>query len=342
MLLVGESEYSEATQMSNDLMTVNPTLVNMPTLPSSLSATVAPIPTPSIPTPSSIPLSPAASIISRPTKRYVRPRAKTDQEKKSRLEERKLANRAAAKQSRERQKKAMEEAQRENEQLKQENQALLARLASLEQRMALLESGGQDIATPSPTTSPPSNTTATTPATSATGDFLSMTHQPARLVTEPQCPIPMLTTSPSTRQQTSLTSTQATTIAYILQTLMQSLMLSIAFRIPLTSFSQDQRTFHSRLLYSFQTLQMKTMRRSLWMQSSLGNATPNLFDLRGARRGAVVSRSNVKSILLRSSGQRRVIGKDVLRLVNKSRLHNNGSCIRLIVKKKNGKRKFSK
>src|SRR5271154_5580616 len=88
----------------------------------------APIPAP--PVPNTILLAP--SVISRPPKRYVRPRATTESEKRVRLEERKEANRTAAKQSRERQKVAMDEALRENERLTKENTQLLSRLSNLE------------------------------------------------------------------------------------------------------------------------------------------------------------------------------------------------------------------
>src|SRR5271156_5830350 len=112
--------------------TISPTSLQVSSSSTTLiiSASIPPTPLPSsIPNPTG-----------RPPKRILRPRASNEIEKATRLQERKLANRTAAKQSRERQKQAMQEAQRENDRLKQENEQLLARLANLEQRMEVLES----------------------------------------------------------------------------------------------------------------------------------------------------------------------------------------------------------
>src|SRR5208282_4547376 len=163
-------------------MTDIPTTISPPSLLMSTSSstyipspTSAPIPPPPLPSTTTSNPSSSTSVISRPPKRHVRPRATTDKEKQERLEERKLANRTAAKQSRERQKQAMEEALRENERLKQENSKLLTRLTNLEQRMQEMESQQNK-------------------RRRLNEEGGSSTHQPARPMstTEQQCPTPFL------------------------------------------------------------------------------------------------------------------------------------------------------
>lgn len=324
---------SEANNLPDNTMAIDPAFINMPTQ-QLLSVKSAPIPSPPNPSNTSSP-----TIISPPAKRFVRPRATTDQEKQSRAEERKLANRAAAKISRERQKQAMQQAQRENDLLKEENQSLLARLASLEQRMQVLETRRSGVGSPSTgSILTPSTTMVNTPST---GDTVLTTHQPARPMKEPQCPIPSSIASSQTPQTKYSASIQTRMIVYILQILMQSFALSITFRIPLTTFKEDQRMFRMRLLYSLGIQQMSIRRSSPWTRQFPGNVTPNQSDLCGAVRDAVTRRrGNVKSILMNPG--RHGVGKDVLRLVHKSGRRIRGKCIQLIVKKRHGKRKYNK
>src|SRR5947207_1244562 len=180
--------------------TVSPPALLMSTSSSSStyipSPTSAPIPPPPLPTSTTTSTSSSlSSVISRLPKRLVRPRATTEEEKQARLEERKHANRAAAKQSRERQRQAMEEALKENERLKQENQQPLTRLTNLEERMQEMESQQQN------------------KRRRLNEDGGSSTHQPARPMstTEPQCPTPFpiqqrpaYSTTPSSVPQTRI------------------------------------------------------------------------------------------------------------------------------------------
>ena len=116
--------------------TICPPLLLASNVPQTATAIAQP-PQPGLSTSSTV--SPASVGVSRPLKRYIRPRAKDDEEKQSRLQERKIANRSAAKASRERQKQALEAAQLENDRLKEINSSLLDRLASLEQRVGSME-----------------------------------------------------------------------------------------------------------------------------------------------------------------------------------------------------------
>jgi Basic region leucine zipper len=254
------------------------------------TATSAPIPPPPIPSITT------TTTLSPPPKRYVRPRATTTEEKQSRFEERKIANRTAAKQSRERQKQAIEDAQRENDRLKEENSQLLSRLANLEQRMQVLESKR------------PGN----------------KTHQSARpMITEQQCPHSLILSRNTPRFPLSLE--QSRIMVYALQILIHSFAISMVYRIRLRNFLTFQSSLRMRRDSTFH----KACYRSSLMGSLLGYATPNLYDLCGALRDRLVARGVGKSTL------RNRFGKDWLRMV---RRRGRRECIRLIVKKKSGKR----
>jgi len=325
------------------------------------------------------------SVISRPTKRRVRPRATSEQEKQVRLEERKVANRAAAKLSRERQKVAMNEALQENERLKLENEELLARLAKLEQRMHAMEQQQQE-----QRLAAESNNADVVPMLVDEGSSTHQSARPMSLPTEPQCPIPsspmMTTTSPplsrlssmtasmptsrastplsgaataSTTTTHRLTSLQTRTIIYVLQMLMHSFALSIQFRIPLTRFLsstlRSQMNNPGRLLPPQYPL-LNTMLLPLcspWMTRQLpGYATPSPalsgVDLSGATRATVgrnLRELGAKNMLMASAllRRRRTGGevacyKDLLRRVKRLGNMGHSSSIRLIIKKKNGKR----
>jgi hypothetical protein len=282
-------------------------------------ATSAPIPPPPLPSTSTA----LPSIISPPAKRSIRSRATTEEEKQQRLEERKMANRTAAKLSRERQKQTMEEAQRENDRLKRENAQLHARLARLEERMAQLESETHNQAGP------------------RENETSSSTHQPARpmspttttTTTEQQCPMSLVApTSSMTPRYSSLTLMQMRMVVYVLRILMHSFALSVRFRMPFTQFPMTlQSSRPSRSVIH------KTFRRSSrWMNVFRGYATPNLRDLRGATRSSVTLRGRVKSCMTQI--RTRQVGKDWLRMVRRDG-HRRGKteCIRLIIKKKIGK-----
>jgi hypothetical protein len=339
------------------------------------------------------------SVISRPTKRHVRPRATTEEEKLVRLEERKLANRTAAKLSRERQKQVMDQALRENERLKQENADLLARLTNLEQRMQAIEQQQEQrlVGVESNADVVPM----------LVDDEGSLTHQSARQMyplppTEPQCPIPSSSPMTTTRQisrlnsMTSsiprsrvstlssaatalttattttpyrLTSLQTRTLIYVLHMLMHSFALSIHFRIPLTRFlstlPRSSKTTNIDPLILFRPLQHPLLNVNLfpsspWMtRRQHGYATPSPafdgLDLGGATR-ATIGR-NLREVVVKNmstasgmlSRRRRTAGsgiayyyKDLLRRVKRSpdgsRSRRGDGCIRLIIKKKSGKR----
>ena len=252
------------------------------------------------------------SVISRP-KRHVRPRATTDEEKHTRSEERKIANRNAAKHSRDRQKQAMEEAQHENDRLKQENNDLHTRLNNLEQRMRAMEMRCLD-------------------------QGITSTHQPARQMLEPQCPIPRSPPATSHTQHLrtpmsicsmshSAGSTQHLWAAvYALQILMHSFSLSITYQMPLMQFLTLQYSRQRRLR------DHKRIPRSFQWMGLPGYATPNHVDLRGAIRGPML-RGRMKFV---RPQQTRV--KDLQRHVTRERRRGKSACIRLIVKKKSGKR----
>ena len=274
---------------------------------------------------------PIPSVQSRPNKRYVRPRATTDEEKHTRAEERRLANRNAAKNSRERQKQALEQAQIENDRLTQENNDLHLRLANLEARMTAEEQRRQKWG----------NTTTT--------------HQPARQMslpmktTEQQCPSPpttptQQTTSPisviqrPTSQQISpisllgLSAQQMRVMMFVMRMLMHSFALSVAFRMPWNPH------FLANLHSSLQT-RLERNKRQLPFSSTgrrhPGYATPNLSDLSGAPGLRLLRRDRAKAFV---QPARRVMAKELQRRIRKESRGRKGICIRLIVKKKSGKR----
>jgi len=299
--------------------TVSPHSLLIPTSTyMSSSPNSAPIPPPPriTSTFSPTPPVPPTTVISRPSKRYVRPRATTESEKEQRLKERKVANRTAAKQSRDRQKQAMEQAQLENDHLKKENADLRTRIATLEQRMQALESQRQ------------------TPVTSTIkleeeGKSVS-THQSARPMSpEPQCP----TLVPSSSH---LRLTQTRIVVYALQILMHSFVLSLNFPpqlLPQTTWTRWISSFHPCSLQPRRRRQSTTVTKtsrtfSRWMLAQTGYATPNRDDLSGAISGGAG--------MLRGGDRRwrlRMLGKESLRMVRRDGRKGKGACIRLIIKK---------
>jgi hypothetical protein len=280
-----------------------------------MSSNSAPIPPPPhIPSTTFSTPSPAA-VISRPPKRYVRPRATTEAEKEQRLKERKVANRTAAKQSRDRQKQAMDQAQLENDHLKKENTDLRTRIATLEQRMQALES--QPRQTPVPTIKPEE------------GETSVPTHQSARPMSpEPQCPT-LVPSSPHLRL------TQTRIVVYALQILMHSFVVSLNFPphlLPQTTWTRWISSFRPCSLQPRRRRQSTTTKTSRtfspWMLAQTGYATPNRDDLSGAIRSSAG--------MLRGGDRRmrlRMLGKESLRVVRRDGRRGKGACIRLIIKK---------
>lgn len=308
--------------MTDISATISPPSLLMSTASSpssySRSPTSAPIPPPPLPSITTSNPSSSTSVISRPPKRHVRPRATTEKEKEERLEERKLANRTAAKQSRERQKQAMEEALRENERLKEENSKLLLRLSNLEQRMQEMESQQNK-------------------RRRLNEEGGSSTHQPARPMstTEPQCPTSFLQQRHPTYSKTRSTLPQTRLIVYALQILMHSFVLSLHFPAPLLNHFLLSATTLPCSHQRHSVIPKRNRLSSLQRMSLLhGYATPNRDDLSGAIRNAMIlrrERAKSSSITLG-----RMVGKDWLRLVRRRGRRENGKYIRLIIKK--GKR----
>ena len=307
----------------------------------STSPTSAPIPPPPIITTTtrtsrspSVSSSRSVTISSRPARRYVRPRATTEEEREQRLQERRVANRTAAKQSRDRQKQAMEQAQLENERLKSENADLRSRVATLEQRMQALEQRQP--------------TTVTTPETQPQTDMgphseeqvVVSTHQSARPMypMEPQCPTTLVLSS----HLSSSRLTQTRLVVYALQILMHSFVLSLSFPphlLPETLWTRWISSFHpfspltvpSRRQQCLMTAMMARETKisrlsSRWMLAQTGYATPNRDDLSGAIRSAGIARGERRMRV-------RILGKESLRMVRRDGRGNRGSCIRLIIKK---------
>lgn len=310
-----------------DEMSDLPTTVSPPSLLLSsassfnLPPTSAPIPAP--PIPSSTSTSPS-SVISRPPKRHVRPRATTEKEKEIRLKERKAANRTAAKLSRQRQKQTMEDALRENEKLKEENSKLLQRLTNLEKRMQEIESSSSSS------------------SSSIKREGNTPTHQPARPMKnkpEPQCPIPSLVNPSMTHSHSNLAQTRI--LVYALQILMHSFVLSLNFRIPTPNPFLSTTTSHfSHKHHSVHPPHKRIQHSSQWRNPCHpGYATPNLEDLSGAirRSGFIQQRGRVKSNVRTTT---RVASGDFLRRVihrhGGERQRGKANFIHLIIKK--GKR----
>jgi len=300
--------------------TISPTSLQVSSSSTTLiiSASIPPTPLPSsIPNPTG-----------RPPKRILRPRASNEIEKATRLQERKLANRTAAKQSRERQKQAMQEAQRENDRLKQENEQLLARLANLEQRMEVLES---------------THPTDTVNLGGESGAVVEgPTHLPARLMTEQQCPTPRLSNTTSQIQPLNPTirsrRAQDMRIAvFILRILMHSFVLSMnLIHCPLLMDSylhlQQRRQVPMTLISNpcLRKLPLFTLRK----RPFLGSATPDLRDSSGANRNGFVRRRFKEMVTSVRMGRSR---KELLRRVQRVRRdvkRSKGECIRVIIKRK--------
>lgn len=307
----------------------------------STSPNSAPIPAPpNISTSRSASVSPAKTVISRPAKRYVRPRATSDEEKEQRLKERKLANRTAAKLSRDKQKHAMEQARLENDRLKSENADLRSRIATLEQRMQALESQHQRQPTP-----PVTETEAAAAVVGQEETQTSVsTHQSARpMYPEPQCPT-TLVLFPTFSSPQRLTQTRL--VVYALQILMHSFVLSLTFLPhllphqtstwtrwissfhPFSPLSTPPHRQRQRSMTQRWTMTKTSRLSSRWMLAQTGYATPNRDDLSGAViRSAGMSRGEERRMRLR------MLGKESLRMVRRDGRRDKGSCIRLIIKK---------
>src|SRR5579859_4376563 len=205
--------------------TICPPLLHSTTIPQTVAPKQSlPVTTTAL---STIQTSPATT---RPLKRYVRPRAKDEQEKHTRLEERKIANRTAAKASRERQKQAMQAAQQENDRLKAENNALLERLANLEQRVQSMEHNKPDHHPNGGNNRGRKRETDMIEGRGMTGG-VEQTYQPARpMMLDQQCPVP------SPRSHLNLA-----TVVYALQMLMHSFALSMVLKTHLERRSMRMR-----------------------------------------------------------------------------------------------------
>lgn len=291
-------------------------------LASNVPQAVTAIGQPPLPGPStSSTVSPASVGESRPLKRYIRPRAKDEEEKQSRLQERKIANRSAAKASRQRQKQALEAAQLENDRLKEINSSLLDRLASLEQRVVSMEERrteekkrneemlkeregkGENVAT----------------------GRMEQTYQPARpIMLDQQCPVPSL------RSHLNLG-----TVVYALQILMHSFALSMVLKMQLERGGIRVRNLEAA---ASRRLGMNgTNMFSPWMVFP-GDATPNSLNLSGALRNEISRRRNVKSHI-HTPVRRGQITKEILRRVRTNTRKKRSGCIQLVIKRKgSGKR----
>jgi hypothetical protein len=179
----------------------------------------------------------------------------------------------------------------------------------------------------------------------------------------PSMPL-LAATTVSTCQTTTpyrLTSLQTRTIIYLLQMLTHSFALSLHFQIPLTKFLSTQQTSSNnsllRLLLPQHPLLNSTLppHTSPWMtRRQPGYATPspasNGVDSSGATTATVgkpLRKTGAKNMLMASTMLRRqgretgvIYYKDWLRRVKRSTGSTRGhvSSIRLIIKKKSGKR----
>jgi len=255
-------------------------------------------------------------------KRYVRPRAKDEQEKHSRLEERKIANRTAAKASRERQKQAMELAQQENDRLKAENNALLERLATLEQRVQTMEERNKTqhtrIDRPRKGDTDARQMMQERGEIDATGGW-EQTYQPARpMMLDQQCPV----RRPPFPLNLGI-------VVYALRILMHSFALSMVMKTHL----------ERRRGMGMTTRGLRTGSNSHsfpWIRFP-GDATLNSLNLSGARRNEGSRRMNGKAVLNPLVVHRIHTAKEFLRRVrrddNNTIRKGERTHIRLIVKK---------
>lgn len=253
----------------------------------------------------------------RSLKRYVRPRAKDEAEQHSRAEERKIANRTAAKASRERQKQAMEAAQQENDLLKAENNALLERLASLEQRVQTMEQNK-----PKNTNSGKGEGVAEGRVVTQGRGMEEQTYQPARpIMLDQQCPVPLLPSH-----------LNLATVVYALQMLMHSFALSMVLKAHLERRGMGGRMRGLSVRRPAVVRGMKANTYSPWILRFPGDATPNSLNLSGALSNEASRRMNVKSSI--NPTVVRQTSKDFLHRVRRDRRRGGKACIRLIVKKK--------
>jgi hypothetical protein len=306
-----EDANTVAVAMTGIPGTICPPLLHSTRIPHTVDHPPLSESTPALPT---IPqLSPGPT---RPLKRYVRPRAKDDEEKHSRAEERKIANRTAAKISRERQKQAMHLAQQENDRLKAENNALLERLAGLEQRVQTMEERK--------TRYPEQGSGGEVKEVGGRG-ATEQTYQPARpMMLDQQCPVP----GNPCRLNLGI-------VVYALQMLMHSFALSMVLKTHL-----EARGLRMRTTATTGTNKSGMNIYSPWIQFP-GDATPNSLNLSGALRNQVSRRVNIKTLLNTPIVHRIQSSKEFLRRVrrdnNNTRRRRRGQgkpCIRLIVKKK--------
>ncbi len=255
--------------------TICPPLLLASNVPQTATAIAQP-PQPGPSTSSTV--SPASVGVSRPLKRYIRPRAKDEEEKQSRLQERKIANRSAAKASRERQKQALEAAQLENDRLKEINSSLLDRLASLEQRVGSMEERRTKERKRNEEMLQERKAKEENVATGG----MEQTCQPARpTMLDQQCPVPSLRSHLNLR-----------TVVYALQILMHSFALSMVLKMQL-----EREGIRMRNLEAAANRRQRmngTNIYSPWMVFP-GDATPNSLNSSGALRNAISRRRNAKS-----------------------------------------------
>jgi len=288
--------------------------------------TIASNTSPPLPTSTALPpvdISPAATTFRPLMKRYVRPRAKDEQEKHSRLQERKIANRTAAKASRERQKQAMELAQQENDRLKAENNALLERLATLEQRVQTMEESTTQHTRGDRPRKGDTNARQTMQERGeieATGGW-EQTYQPARpMMLDQQCPV----RRPPFPLNLGI-------VVYALQILMHSFALSMVMKTHL-----ERRRGMCMTTRGLRT--GSNSHSSPWIRFP-GDATLNSLNLSGARGNEVSRRMNGKSVLNPLVVHRIHTAKEFLRRVRRDnnntirRRKGERTHIRLIVKK---------
>lgn len=301
--------------------TICPPLLLTSNVQQTVTANAQPAVQPGISTSSIV--SPASLGVSRPLKRYVRPRAKDDEEKQSRLEERRIANRSAAKASRERQKQTLEAAQLENDRLKAINNSLLDRLASLEQRVISMEERR---------TEERKRNEEIMRERKARGEKVApggmeQTYQPARpIMLDQQCPVPSL------RSHLNLG-----TVVYALQMLMHSFALSMVLKMQL-----ERRGIRAGIREAAASRRVGTNGTNMYSPWTVfpGDATPNSLNLSGAFRNEFSRRRNVKAHI-QTPVRRGQATKEILRRIRTNTRKKSREYIQLIIKRKASGRRMN-